>query len=306
MSDPAVDPTRTMTNDIIKFTEIFGIEAARNLLCIEYGQVYQSQANNVRHIELISDVMSYRGKLMQIDRHGTNKNPDIGPLGKASFEAVMDVFTKAALFAEKDNMRGTSANIFAGQFCKAGTNMCEIIMDEEKLMMEVPMDEDYKPEEFIREADEEEVDALMDDMFKDMKLEEDVHEEDFNFGMGLEEEKQSVLTGPSHVQFITKSKDGRVSTVMMETMNMEEKLEIPDYQLEMNSSLEVPEYSNKKEENKLNVPEYKENEEEKEDLIVPDYGEDEVEEVVEVKKKTKKAPTKKTENNSETKNKNKK
>lgn len=302
MSDPAVDPTRTMTNDIIKFTEIFGIEAARNLLCIEYGKVYQSQANNVRHIELISDVMSYRGKLMQIDRHGTNKNPDIGPLGKASFEAVMDVFTKAALFAEKDNMRGTSANIFAGQFCKAGTNMCEIIMDDEKLMMEVPMNEDYKPEEFIREADEEEVDAMMEDMFKDMKLEEDVHEEDFNFGLGLEEEKQSVLTGPSHVKFITKSKDGRVATVMMETMNMEDKLEIPEYQMEMNSSLEVPEYGNKKENNKLNVPEYKEEvEEEKEDLMVPDYGEEEeeekVEEVVEVKKKTKKAPAKKSENN---------
>ena len=62
---------------------------------------------------------------MQIDRHGINRKDDCGPISKAAFEETVNIFVKAAVFAEKDNMQGVSANILAGQFCKVGTNCFE-------------------------------------------------------------------------------------------------------------------------------------------------------------------------------------
>jgi DNA-directed RNA polymerase beta' subunit len=128
-----------LTNDILEFHEIFGIEATRNLIYKEVHKIFMESHPNPRHIQMLADTMTYRGKLMQIDRHGMNKNSEIGPIGKASFEEVMNIFTKAALFAEKDNMKGVSANIMTGQFCKAGTNTFDILVDEDKLM-EVALD----------------------------------------------------------------------------------------------------------------------------------------------------------------------
>jgi ASC-1-like (ASCH) protein len=271
-SDPAVDISRTETNDIIEFAEIFGIEAARNMLCQEYNIVYQSNGVNQRHIELICDLMCYRGKLMQLERHGTNKNPDIGPIGKASFEATMDVFIKAALFSEKDNMKGVSANIFAGQFCKAGTNFFDIVMDDEKLMREIPQNE-FKPEDIIREVDENDIDGMMEDMYKDMKPEDDLRDEDFNFGFGLEKEKQTVLVGPVFSHFnISDVKDGSIRSVMMNQDEMNEKLVIPRYPDEiMNQNrLVVPEIMVENNEDKIVIPQYPANMEEDEKLMIPD------------------------------------
>ena len=114
------------------FTKYSVLKLQENLFIKSWQKIYKNA--NVRHVQLMSDIMTYRGKLMQIDRHGINKNPEIGPIGKASFEEVMNNFTKAALFAEKDNMKGVSANILAGQFCKSGTNSFEILIDEDKLL----------------------------------------------------------------------------------------------------------------------------------------------------------------------------
>jgi DNA-directed RNA polymerase II subunit RPB1 len=134
LTNNCVDFTRTYTNDILEFYEIFGIEATRELIFRELSKVFSGKKPNIRHIQMLSDVMTYRGILMQIERHGLNKNPEVGPLSKASFEEVMNIITNAAVFGEKENMKGVSANIFAGQFCKNGTNSFEIIVDEEKLM----------------------------------------------------------------------------------------------------------------------------------------------------------------------------
>ncbi len=278
MSDDAVDFKRTGTNDIMEFAEIFGIEAARNLVIQEYSIIYQSNGVNPRHIELMADLMAYRGKLMQIDRHGSGKNPDVGPIGKASFEAVMDVFTKAALFAEKDNMKGTSANIFAGQFCKAGTNAFEIMLDDEKMMKIVS-----ESNELEKDITEEDVDGMIDSMYAERRPDEEVQDEDFDFGFGLELQKQSVLTGPSmaHVQ-IKDKKTGSMVHMNVENRDMaEETLMVP----------KMDEVMNEKE--NLQVPQMEEENDEETDLMVPSLEEEE--EVVENKNK-KKVVKKKEEN----------
>ncbi len=271
--DNSVDATKTITNDINEFAEVFGIEAARNLLCIEFGQVYQSNGFNPRHIGIISDMMSYRGKLMQIERHGTNKNSDIGPIGKASFEAVMDVLTKAALFAEKDNMKGVSSNIFAGQFCKAGTNCFEIIMDDEKMMKPVVKGKRMETPELKRELTEKDIDIMMNSIYDEKKPELDVMDEDFNFGFGLEEEKQTVLAGTHLNQLIKKDeKSGTMEHIIIENRNFgEEKIEVPTNSDFMNNNkanindekIEIPQESEEVIlEEKIEIPQEESDEEE--------------------------------------------
>ena len=191
LGDSAVDISRTITNDIVEFHEIFGIEATRELIYRELSKVYAEKHPNPRHIQMMSDIMTYRGKLMQIDRHGLNKNSEIGPIAKASFEEVMNIFTKAALFAEKDNMKGVSANILAGQFCKSGTNAFEILIDEEKMLEKVEVS-DYVDTDYV-DVNETDINKVFAKTYNDYEPTDNVEDSDFNFGFGIEESKQYLL-----------------------------------------------------------------------------------------------------------------
>jgi DNA-directed RNA polymerase II subunit RPB1 len=128
-----VDFYRTMSNNIVEVYEIFGIEAARNVLIDEMYSVVFSKKVGIRHFEMLADLMTYRGGLMQIDRHGINRSDDNGFIAKASFEEVTDIFVKAAVFAEKDKMQGVSASIMMGQLCPIGTNYFDVLLDEDKI-----------------------------------------------------------------------------------------------------------------------------------------------------------------------------
>jgi DNA-directed RNA polymerase beta' subunit len=191
LGDDAVDNSRTITNDILEFHEIFGIEATRELLYRELYKVYAEKHPNPRHIQMLADIMTYRGKLMQIDRHGLNKNSEIGPIAKASFEEVMNIFTKAALFAEKDNMKGVSANILAGQFCKSGTNSFEILIDEDKLLEKIDIPNYIETEQ--SDVNQKDIDEVFSSVYDSYENNEDVEDKDFTFGFGIEQTKQYEL-----------------------------------------------------------------------------------------------------------------
>ena len=191
LCDDVVDHQRTITNDILEFHEIFGIEATRELIYRELNKVYNEKNPNPRHIQMLADIITYRGKLMQIDRHGLNKNSEIGPIAKASFEEVMNIFTKAALFAEKDNMKGVSANILAGQFCKSGTNAFEILIDEDILMEKIDIP-DFDESKLIH-VDEKDVDQAFSKAYAKYEESNHVVDNDFTFGFGMEQENEFIL-----------------------------------------------------------------------------------------------------------------
>jgi len=127
-----VDYTKCFSNDIHEIYNIFGIEAARNALITEMTEVIVAEGAyvNSRHIELLCDIMTNRGNLMSIDRHGINRG-DIGPLAKSSFEETTDQLIKASLFSEYDKINGVSANIMMGQLAPCGTGLCDIILDQD-------------------------------------------------------------------------------------------------------------------------------------------------------------------------------
>ena len=151
----------TFSNDIIEIYEVLGIEAARLALIEEVTSVMSDASYiNQRHIDLLCDVMTSKGIITPINRQGINRG-DVGPLAKCSFEDTTDQLIKAGLFGEKDKLNGVSSNIMMGQVIKAGTGMCNILLDEEKLIEEMK-NIDSLEDDFI-EVTENNIDNLLDD-----------------------------------------------------------------------------------------------------------------------------------------------
>jgi len=134
-SNDMVDYIRTSSNDIIEIYKVLGIEATRNKLIKEITNVIKDGAGyiNSRHVELLCDIMTSTGDLMSINHQGISSN-ESGPLAKCSFEHTSDQLIKSAIFGETDYLTGVSSNIMMGQRIHAGTNVCDILLDEEKLI----------------------------------------------------------------------------------------------------------------------------------------------------------------------------
>uniref|UniRef100_A0A0A9WL63 DNA-directed RNA polymerase n=2 Tax=Lygus hesperus TaxID=30085 RepID=A0A0A9WL63_LYGHE len=142
LSEREVDPVRTFSNDICEIFAVLGIEAVRKSVEKEMNAVLQFYGLyvNYRHLALLCDVMTAKGHLMAITRHGINRQ-DTGALMRCSFEETVDVLMDAASHAEVDPMRGVSENIIMGQLPRMGTGCFDLLLDAEKCKegIEIPM-----------------------------------------------------------------------------------------------------------------------------------------------------------------------
>jgi len=140
---PAVNAYDTYSNDIYEIYETLGIEAARQAIFNEIYNVFKIASSyvNSRHVQLLSDIITNRGSLMSIDRHGINKS-DRGPLAKCSFEETPDIIARAAIFGELDKIQSVSSNIMLGQEVPIGTGSIDILFDEEKYFEYIKKKED--------------------------------------------------------------------------------------------------------------------------------------------------------------------
>ena len=132
---PGVDAARTYANQFIEILEVFGIEATRTALLRELTQVlaFDGSYVNHRHLALLVDVMTSRGFLMAVTRHGINR-ADTGALMRCSFEETVEILLDAAAFAELDDCRGVSENLILGQMAPAGTGEFDVYLDQSMLM----------------------------------------------------------------------------------------------------------------------------------------------------------------------------
>jgi len=142
LAERDVDPIRTGSNDICEIFQCLGIEAVRKSVEVEMSTVltFYGLYVNYRHLSLLCDVMTAKGHLMAITRHGINRQ-DTGALMRCSFEETVDVLMEAAAHAEVDPMRGVSENIIMGQLPRMGTACFDLLLDAEKCKMgiEIPM-----------------------------------------------------------------------------------------------------------------------------------------------------------------------
>lgn len=119
-----VDTTRTITNDIFEISEILGIEAARQSIINEVYKVIENQGLNVdiRHIMLISDIMSFTGSVRGITRYGVVSDKS-SILARASFETPIKHIVNAALVGEKDPLTSVVENVMINQTIPVGTGL---------------------------------------------------------------------------------------------------------------------------------------------------------------------------------------
>ena len=125
-----IDHKRTISNDINDIYNVMGIEAARKAIINELREVLKCYGIyiNYRHISILVDFMTYRGKLTSITRFGLDKS-EKSSIRKATFEESVKKFLNAGLFAEKDNLKGLSENILLGKLAKFGTNSFDLLYE---------------------------------------------------------------------------------------------------------------------------------------------------------------------------------
>jgi len=135
-----VDQHRTISNDIVEIIQVLGIEAVRLSILRELRNVisFYGVYVNYRHLAILSDVMTYRGHLTAITRHGVNR-AETGALMRCSFEETAEILFEAATFGEEDKLRGVSENILLGQLAPLGTGCFELFLNEKMLSNAVEM-----------------------------------------------------------------------------------------------------------------------------------------------------------------------
>jgi len=124
-----IDPTRTTTNHVHEIAKTLGIEAARNALIKEALGVLEEQGLDVdiRHIMLVSDIMTNTGDVQQIGRHGIS-GAKSSVLARAAFEITVPNIVEAAIMGEADPLRGVTENVIVGQSIPIGTGLVNLYM----------------------------------------------------------------------------------------------------------------------------------------------------------------------------------
>ena len=129
-----VDYKRTYSNSCVEIFNVLGIEAARAAIMKELRSVIEFDGSyvNYRHLALLCDLMTHRGSLMAITRHGINRT-DTGALMRCSFEETVEVLMEAAAVGEKDDCHGVAENVMFGQMAPMGTGSFEVALDIDML-----------------------------------------------------------------------------------------------------------------------------------------------------------------------------
>ncbi|KAL8946247.1 MAG: hypothetical protein Q9222_007331, partial [Ikaeria aurantiellina] len=89
MTTPGINPLTTRTNSVMEMRAVLGIEAARATIISEIGLVMGDMDIDPRHMQLLADVMTYKGEVLGITRFGLAKMRD-SVLQLASFEKTPD------------------------------------------------------------------------------------------------------------------------------------------------------------------------------------------------------------------------
>jgi len=128
-----VDATRTKTNNVNEIFEVMGIEAARQALINEATDTLKEQGLNVdvRHIMLVSDIMTVDGDVKPIGRHGIS-GEKASVLARAAFEVTVNHLLDSGMRGDVDELRGVTENVIVGQPIRLGTGNVKLIARKAK------------------------------------------------------------------------------------------------------------------------------------------------------------------------------
>ncbi|KAI4858889.1 beta and beta-prime subunits of DNA dependent RNA-polymerase [Hypoxylon rubiginosum] len=114
------------TNSVLECRDVLGIEAARTTIAEEITSVMGDMGIDFRHMDLLADVMTYKGEILGITRFGLSKMRD-SVLQLASFEKTADHLFDAAAGMKADRIEGVSEKIIMGQTMSVGTGAFQMV-----------------------------------------------------------------------------------------------------------------------------------------------------------------------------------
>ena len=122
-----VDRSRTYTNNINEIHDYLGIEAARQAIINEMWDTLEGAGLDVdvRHLIMVSDVMTTGGEVRAIGRHGVSGTKH-SILARSAFEVTVTHLLKAGVIGERDMLSGVTENIIVGQPVSLGTGSVEL------------------------------------------------------------------------------------------------------------------------------------------------------------------------------------
>jgi DNA-directed RNA polymerase subunit A" len=128
-----VNENKTISNNIYEVYEVFGIEAARNVIIREAYKTMQEQGLDVdiRYLLLLADVMTWSGEISSIGRYGV-AGAKASVLSRAAFEETIKHLIRASIKNEVDEFKGLFENVMVGQPAPVGTGMFELIVRGEE------------------------------------------------------------------------------------------------------------------------------------------------------------------------------
>jgi DNA-directed RNA polymerase subunit A" len=130
MDIEGVDASRTTTNNIHEIHKNLGIEAARESIIEETMNTLEEQGLddvNVRHLMLVADIMTNRGEIQSIGRHGIAGSKD-SVLARAAYEVTVNHLLDAAIHGEVDDLEGVVENVIVGKLVRVGTGDVDLRM----------------------------------------------------------------------------------------------------------------------------------------------------------------------------------
>ncbi|WP_331234735.1 DNA-directed RNA polymerase subunit A'' [Natronorarus salvus] len=130
LSIEGVDASRTTCNNIHEIYRELGVEAAREAIIEETMETLKEQGLddvNVRHLMLVADIMTNRGEIESIGRHGIAGSKD-SVLARAAYEVTVNHLLDAAIHGEIDDLNGVIENVIVGKPIKLGTGDVDLRM----------------------------------------------------------------------------------------------------------------------------------------------------------------------------------
>ncbi|WP_299331046.1 DNA-directed RNA polymerase subunit A'' [Haloplanus sp.] len=138
-----VDASRTTCNNIHEIYRNLGVEAAREAIINETMDTLEEQGLddvNVRHLMLVADIMTNRGTIESIGRHGISGSKE-SVLARAAFEVTVNHLLDAAIHGERDKLDGVIENVIVGKPVAIGTGDVDLRMGSFSPDMGQPSDD---------------------------------------------------------------------------------------------------------------------------------------------------------------------
>jgi len=148
-----VNPQRLISNDLHEVSEVFGIEAARQLIINEIQEVLNTQGLDIdkRHLKLVSDAMTNTGEVKGVTRIGIIAQKS-SILARATFETPVKQFVNATIKGNKDQLTSVIENVILNQPVPVGTGLPGLLVKVVGPLVKEESKKKYARKEVIEEV----------------------------------------------------------------------------------------------------------------------------------------------------------